>query len=138
MYFLKRLAFYRRHQWFSIKNKQHFCGIRNPLPLRFYFFLCSDCPISNRPWYFDFFLYKFSLVLFSWSNFRPYLTLIISKKASLFNTYPSLTINKESHKEESGPWLIYQLPELPSYRNHSIDLLCKSIDRFLYEGNTGT
>ena len=27
---------------------------------------------------------------------------------------------------------------LPSYRNHSIDLLCKWIDWFLYEGNTGT
>ena len=26
---------------------------------------------------------------------------------------------------------------LPSYRNQSIDLSCKSIDRFLYEGNTG-
>ena len=26
---------------------------------------------------------------------------------------------------------------LPSYRNQSIDLLCKSIDWFLYEGNTG-
>ena len=26
---------------------------------------------------------------------------------------------------------------LPSYRNHSIDLLCKSIDWFLYECNTG-
>ena len=25
---------------------------------------------------------------------------------------------------------------LPSYRNQSIDLLCKSIDWFLYEGNT--
>ena len=27
---------------------------------------------------------------------------------------------------------------LPSYRNQSIDLLCKSIDWFLYQGNTGT
>ena len=26
---------------------------------------------------------------------------------------------------------------LSSYRNQSIDLLCKSIDWFLYEGNTG-
>ena len=26
---------------------------------------------------------------------------------------------------------------LPSYRNQSIDLLYKSIDWFLYEGNTG-
>ena len=26
----------------------------------------------------------------------------------------------------------------PSYRNQSIDLLCKSIDWFLYEGKTGT
>ena len=25
-----------------------------------------------------------------------------------------------------------------SYRNQSSDLLCKSIDWFLYEGNTGT
>ena len=29
------------------------------------------------------------------------------------------------------------MPVLPSYRNQSIDLLCKSIDWFLYEGNTG-
>ena len=27
---------------------------------------------------------------------------------------------------------------LPSYRNQSIDLLCNSIDWFLFEGNTGT
>ena len=27
---------------------------------------------------------------------------------------------------------------LPLYRNQSIDLLCKSIDWFLFEGNTGT
>ena len=27
---------------------------------------------------------------------------------------------------------------MPSYRNQSTDLLCKSIDCFLYEGNTGT
>ena len=27
---------------------------------------------------------------------------------------------------------------LPSYRKQSIDLLCKSINWFLYEGNTGT
>ena len=30
------------------------------------------------------------------------------------------------------------MPVLTSYRNQSIDLLCKSIDWFLYEGNTGT
>ena len=29
------------------------------------------------------------------------------------------------------------MPVLPSYRNQSIDLLCKSIDWFLCEGNTG-
>ena len=29
------------------------------------------------------------------------------------------------------------MPVLPSYRNQSIGLLCKSIDWFLYEGNTG-
>ena len=29
------------------------------------------------------------------------------------------------------------MPVLPSYRNQSIDLLCKSIDWFLYEDNTG-
>ena len=28
------------------------------------------------------------------------------------------------------------MPVLPSYRNELIDLLCKSIDWFLYEGNT--
>ena len=27
---------------------------------------------------------------------------------------------------------------LPSYRNQSIDLLCKTVDWFLYVGNTGT
>ena len=30
------------------------------------------------------------------------------------------------------------MPVLPAYRNQSIDLLYKSIDWFLYEGNTGT
>ena len=30
------------------------------------------------------------------------------------------------------------MPVLPSYRNQSIDLHSKPIDRFLYEGNTGT
>ena len=30
------------------------------------------------------------------------------------------------------------MPVLPSYRNESIDLLCKSIDWFLFEGSTGT
>ena len=29
------------------------------------------------------------------------------------------------------------MPVLLSYRNQSIDLLCKSIDWLLYEGNTG-
>ena len=29
------------------------------------------------------------------------------------------------------------MPVLPSYRNQSIDLLRKTIDWFLYEGNTG-
>ena len=29
------------------------------------------------------------------------------------------------------------MPVLPSYRNQSLDLLCKSIDWFLYEGSTG-
>ena len=29
------------------------------------------------------------------------------------------------------------MPVLPSYRNQSIDLVCKSIDWFLYEGSTG-
>ena len=32
--------------------------------------------------------------------------------------------------------LIARLPVLPSYRNLSIDLLCKSLDWFLHEGNT--
>ena len=30
------------------------------------------------------------------------------------------------------------MPVFPSYRSQSIDLRCKSIDWFLYEGNTGT
>ena len=29
------------------------------------------------------------------------------------------------------------MPELPSYRNQSSDLLCKSMEWFLCEGNTG-
>ena len=29
------------------------------------------------------------------------------------------------------------MPVLPSYKNQSIDLLYKSVDQFLYEGNTG-
>ena len=29
------------------------------------------------------------------------------------------------------------MPVLPSYRNHSNDLLCKSVEWFLCEGNTG-
>ena len=33
--------------------------------------------------------------------------------------------------------LMPELPVLPSYRNQSIDLLCKSIDWFLYDGNFG-
>ena len=33
--------------------------------------------------------------------------------------------------------LTHQQPMLPSYGTQSIDLLCKSIDHFLYEGNIG-
>ena len=33
--------------------------------------------------------------------------------------------------------LTHEIPALPSYRNQSFDLLCKLIDWFLYEGNTG-
>ena len=33
--------------------------------------------------------------------------------------------------------LTHEIPVLPSYRNQSIDLHSKSIDWFLYEGNTG-
>ena len=29
------------------------------------------------------------------------------------------------------------MPVLPSYKNQSTDLLCKSVDWFLYDGNTG-
>ena len=32
--------------------------------------------------------------------------------------------------------LTHQVPVLPSYRNQSIDLLGKSMDWFLYKGNT--
>ena len=34
-------------------------------------------------------------------------------------------------------YLTHYMPVLPSYRNQSIDLHSKSIDWFLYEGNTG-
>ena len=33
--------------------------------------------------------------------------------------------------------LTHETPKLPSYRNQSIDLLCKSICWFLYDGNFG-
>ena len=33
--------------------------------------------------------------------------------------------------------LTYQTPKLPLYRKQSIDLLCKSTDWFLYDGNVG-
>ena len=36
------------------------------------------------------------------------------------------------------PLLTNKVAVLLSYRNQSTDLLCKSIDWFLYEGNTGT
>ena len=35
-------------------------------------------------------------------------------------------------------FLTHEVPLLPSYRNKLIDLLCKSIDWFLYESNKGT
>ena len=35
-------------------------------------------------------------------------------------------------------FLTHQVPVLPSYRNQSTDLHSKSIDWFLYEGNSGT
>ena len=35
-------------------------------------------------------------------------------------------------------FFLHEVPVLPSYRNQSIDLIRKSIDWFLYEGNTGT
>ena len=41
-------------------------------------------------------------------------------------------LNQEGVKD-----LTYQMPLFPSYRNQSIDLLCKSIDWSLYEDNTG-
>ena len=34
--------------------------------------------------------------------------------------------------------LMHSVPVLPSYKNQSIDLHSKSVDWFLYEGNTGT
>ena len=33
--------------------------------------------------------------------------------------------------------LTHSMPQLPSYRDHSIDLLRKSIDWFLYDANFG-
>ena len=33
--------------------------------------------------------------------------------------------------------LTHETPKLPSYRNQSIDLPCKSIGWFLYDGNFG-
>ena len=37
----------------------------------------------------------------------------------------------------SLPALTHETPKLPSYRNQSIDLLCKSTDWFLFDGNFG-
>ena len=54
--------------------------------------------------------------------------------------YPS--INNINDDGITSLWvpksLTHEVPVLPSYRSQSIDLLCKSIDWFLYEGNTGT
>ena len=41
-------------------------------------------------------------------------------------------------KQYAFNMLTHEVPVLPSYRNQSIDLYSKSIDWFLYEGNTGT
>ena len=34
--------------------------------------------------------------------------------------------------------LTFQMPVFPSYKNESIDLYRKSIDWFLFQGNSGT
>ena len=34
-------------------------------------------------------------------------------------------------------YLTLERPMFPSYRNQSVDLLCKSTDWFLYDGNIG-
>ena len=48
------------------------------------------------------------------------------------NLITEYTNNKASYKK-----LTHLMPKLPSYRNHSTDLLCKSIDWFIYDGNYG-
>ena len=47
-------------------------------------------------------------------------------------------LNEKSYSHEIGNIIINPLNAvLPSYRNQSTDLHSKSIDWFLYEGNTG-
>ena len=56
-------------------------------------------------------------------------------------TIRSLFINAPDDSRKfwfAKPILTHQVPVLPSYRNQSTDLHSKSIDRFPYEGNTGT
>ena len=39
--------------------------------------------------------------------------------------------------QRRNPFLTHLTPKLPSYRSLSIDLLCKSIEWFLYDDNFG-
>ena len=51
--------------------------------------------------------------------------------------YIQILLNETRNILVSGNILTHYMPVLPSYRNQSIDLLWKSTDWFLYEGNTG-
>ena len=59
----------------------------------------------------------------------------VSAKLILSFSYPLLTTWLLRRLFECK--LTHYMPVLPSYRNQSIDLMWKSIDWFLYEGNTG-
>ena len=61
--------------------------------------------------------------LLFWPKFA---SLPVSSALPFYLKFDSKILNK----------LTYQMSVLPSYRKQSIDLMCISIDRFLYEGNT--
>ena len=62
---------------------------------------------------------------------------IITSSNSILNI-DTFFVTNYTQKTLHHVYLTHYVPVLPSYRNQSIDLLCKSIDWFLYEGNTGT
>ena len=65
---------------------------------------------------------------------------LVGTKCSHLNSQKNHKIDIWFDKKQSFTYIIltHKLPVMPSYRrNESIDLHSKSIDWFLYEGNTG-